>query len=144
MKICKPLVVYGFYCMVLFHSQTRRHMIKMTFCHMLSPSTMIYFHNFKAYFNYVYKVSVQYSLQHRFNTSVVIDLFKMPLTLCILQTHTRILWQTAMIQNCGISSGSTFYVKVTNIFEACIEGTKYPISLEVNMQVSLINWQISP
>ena len=26
-KICKPLVVYRFYCMVLFHSQTRRHMI---------------------------------------------------------------------------------------------------------------------
>ena len=23
-------------------------------------------------------------------------------------------------------------------------GTKYPISLEVNRQVSLINWQISP
>ena len=27
-KICKPLVVYQFYCMALFHSQTRRHMIK--------------------------------------------------------------------------------------------------------------------
>ena len=25
----KPLVVYRFYCMVLFHSQTRRHMIKL-------------------------------------------------------------------------------------------------------------------
>ena len=28
-KIYKPLVVYRFYCMALFHSQTRRHMIKM-------------------------------------------------------------------------------------------------------------------
>ena len=27
-KIDKPLVVYRFYCMALFHSQTRRHMIK--------------------------------------------------------------------------------------------------------------------
>ena len=27
-KIYKPLVVYQFYCMALFHSQTRRHMIK--------------------------------------------------------------------------------------------------------------------
>ena len=26
-KICKPLVVYRFYCMELFHSQTRHHMI---------------------------------------------------------------------------------------------------------------------
>ena len=26
--ICKPLVVYRFYCMVLYHSQTRRHMIQ--------------------------------------------------------------------------------------------------------------------
>ena len=26
-KICKPLVVYQFYCMALFHSQTRRHII---------------------------------------------------------------------------------------------------------------------
>ena len=26
-KIDKPLVVYRFYCMALFHSQTRRHMI---------------------------------------------------------------------------------------------------------------------
>ena len=26
-KICKPLVVYQFYCMALFHSQMRRHMI---------------------------------------------------------------------------------------------------------------------
>ena len=26
-KICKPLVIYRFYCMALFHSQTRRHMI---------------------------------------------------------------------------------------------------------------------
>ena len=26
-KIDKPLVVYRFYCMTLFHSQTRRHMI---------------------------------------------------------------------------------------------------------------------
>ena len=26
--ICKPLVVYRFYCMALYHSQTRRHMIK--------------------------------------------------------------------------------------------------------------------
>ena len=28
-KIDKPLVVYIFYCMALFHSQTRRHMIKL-------------------------------------------------------------------------------------------------------------------
>ena len=27
-KIDKPLVVYRFYCMALFHSQTRRHMIR--------------------------------------------------------------------------------------------------------------------
>ena len=27
-KIDKSLVVYRFYCMALFHSQTRRHMIK--------------------------------------------------------------------------------------------------------------------
>ena len=27
-KICKPLVIYRFYCMVSFHSQTRRYMIK--------------------------------------------------------------------------------------------------------------------
>ena len=26
-KIDKPLVIYRFYCMALFHSQTRRHMI---------------------------------------------------------------------------------------------------------------------
>ena len=26
-KLIKPLVVYRFYCMALFHSQTRRHMI---------------------------------------------------------------------------------------------------------------------
>ena len=26
--VCKPLVVYRFYCMALFHSQTRRHEIK--------------------------------------------------------------------------------------------------------------------
>ena len=26
-KIDKPLVVYRFYCMALYHSQTRRHMI---------------------------------------------------------------------------------------------------------------------
>ena len=26
--ICKPLMVYRFYCMALFHSQTRRHAIK--------------------------------------------------------------------------------------------------------------------
>ena len=26
-KICKPLVEYRFYCMAIFHSQTRRHMI---------------------------------------------------------------------------------------------------------------------
>ena len=25
----KPLVVYRFYCLVLFHSQTQRHMIKL-------------------------------------------------------------------------------------------------------------------
>ena len=28
--------------------------------------------------------------------------------------------------------------------EACIGGSKYPISLQVNRQVSLINWHISP
>ena len=28
-KINKPLVVYRYYCMALFHSQTRRHMIKL-------------------------------------------------------------------------------------------------------------------
>ena len=28
-KICKPLVVYRFYCMALYHSKTRRHMISM-------------------------------------------------------------------------------------------------------------------
>ena len=28
--------------------------------------------------------------------------------------------------------------------EACIGGTIYPIFLEVNRQVSIINWQISP
>ena len=28
-KICKLLVVYQFYCTVLYHSQTRRHMIKL-------------------------------------------------------------------------------------------------------------------
>ena len=27
-KICKPPVVYRFYCIALFHSQTRRHMVK--------------------------------------------------------------------------------------------------------------------
>ena len=26
-KICKPLVNYPFYCMVLFHNQTRCHLI---------------------------------------------------------------------------------------------------------------------
>ena len=26
-KICKPLVVYRFYCMALYHSQTRLHVI---------------------------------------------------------------------------------------------------------------------
>ena len=26
--ICKPLVVYQFYCMALYHSQTRHHVIK--------------------------------------------------------------------------------------------------------------------
>ena len=30
-KIDKPLVVYIFYCMALFHSQTRRHMINSQF-----------------------------------------------------------------------------------------------------------------
>ena len=30
-KICKPLVVYQFYCMALYHSQTRHHVIKFTF-----------------------------------------------------------------------------------------------------------------
>ena len=25
--ICKPLVVYRFYCMMLYHSQTQRHVI---------------------------------------------------------------------------------------------------------------------
>ena len=30
-KSIKPLVVYRFYCMVLFHSQTRRHMIKLLY-----------------------------------------------------------------------------------------------------------------
>ena len=29
LKICKPLVVYRFYCMALFHSQTRRHVINL-------------------------------------------------------------------------------------------------------------------
>ena len=28
-KICKPLVVYQFYCMTLFHSQTGHHLIIM-------------------------------------------------------------------------------------------------------------------
>ena len=28
LRICKPLVVYQFYCMVLYHSQTRHHVIK--------------------------------------------------------------------------------------------------------------------
>ena len=28
LKICKPLVVYRFDCMALFHTQMRRHMIK--------------------------------------------------------------------------------------------------------------------
>ena len=28
LKICKPLVVYRFYCMALFNSHTRHHMIK--------------------------------------------------------------------------------------------------------------------
>ena len=27
LKICKQLVVYRFYCMALYHSQTRRHLI---------------------------------------------------------------------------------------------------------------------
>ena len=27
-KICKPPLVYWFYCMALFHSQMQRHMIK--------------------------------------------------------------------------------------------------------------------
>ena len=31
-----------------------------------------------------------------------------------------------------------------NMYEACIGGTKYPISLEENRQISLINGQISP
>ena len=31
-KIDKPLVVYRFYCMALFHSQARRHMIKENRC----------------------------------------------------------------------------------------------------------------
>ena len=26
-KICRPLVVYQFYCMTLYHSQMRRHVI---------------------------------------------------------------------------------------------------------------------
>ena len=28
-KICKPLVVYQFYCIALFHSQMRRHYDKL-------------------------------------------------------------------------------------------------------------------
>ena len=35
-KIDKPLVVYRFYCMVLFHSQTRRHMINLNSILLLS------------------------------------------------------------------------------------------------------------
>ena len=40
-KIDKPLVVYRFYCMALFHSQTRRHMINIyTNMHGISKKVM--------------------------------------------------------------------------------------------------------
>ena len=41
-KIDKSLVIYRFYCMALFHSQTRRHMITMFMlkCHNYKPSTL--------------------------------------------------------------------------------------------------------
>ena len=41
-KICKPLVVYPFYCKVLYHSQTRCHVI------MLVPVLAVYVAPFKS------------------------------------------------------------------------------------------------
>ena len=35
--VCKPLVVYLFYCMTLYHSQRRRHLIKKLFLQAQCP-----------------------------------------------------------------------------------------------------------
>ena len=53
-KICKPLEVYQFYCMTLYHSQMRRHVIKTVFFHLTgsdqSPSTAAPSTSESAYF----------------------------------------------------------------------------------------------
>ena len=38
LKICKPLLVYRFYYMALFHSQTQRHMIKLAMLDLIKKS----------------------------------------------------------------------------------------------------------
>ena len=38
-KICKTLVVYWFYCMALYHSQMRRHVITLNIGQMIKVST---------------------------------------------------------------------------------------------------------
>ena len=42
-KICKPLVVYQFLCMALFHSQTQRHVIKLLFYNYMYSYSMYTF-----------------------------------------------------------------------------------------------------
>ena len=45
-KSCKQLVVYRFYCMALFHSQTRRHMINHLYCWLAVSSQLNKFSKF--------------------------------------------------------------------------------------------------
>ena len=50
--------------------------------------------------------------------------------------------QMVYARDCNLNDNGVIHPEI--ICEACIGGTKYPISLEVNRQISLINWQISP
>ena len=62
-------------------------------------------------------------------------------------SHRLLRWVKFETNMCSMNLHKTQVC--VKIIEACIGGgggggTKYPISLEVKRQVSLINWQISP
>ena len=70
------------------------------------------------------------------------DFFILSYSLLILSLENyNIYFLIRSNQNNNVSNSRSLDYCINS--EACIGGSKYPISLEVNRQVSLINWKIS-
>ena len=100
-KIDKPLVVYRFYCMGLFYSQTRRHMINEFIC-----------------------LSIQFSSGELY---AVINTFKNNLTTCSFkkgESSSLLLhsWKCATYETCKNCTGLIYFEHIMQLFtfECCL------------------------